>query len=343
VPEHCWAWASKRWLLDDGKTWHAFQQNLAVAPVTDIKVVRSDLAISTMGRSFWVLDNVTTLRQDDFLNTGDSALVFQPMDTIRYRNVYTGKSSNGVPDYPPPAVVIDYYIAPDNDGAVTLDILDADGTVVNSYTGSAQQPDEDEVATDMALSQAKVITDDTLANTPGMHRFRWNMQHAGAWHEDQEKAYRDGPLAKLGSYTVRLTVGDEVSEQEFKLVTDPRVLQQGTTIADINAQVDMQLEIVAMLSEARELEKRLSDEKDALEKKGDARTSIENARLEKVADLLPQIKTADYAYPQPMLTNQISYLFEMLNNADQAPGQEAEQRLQELRGQLRALVTAAAD
>jgi hypothetical protein len=118
------------------------------------------------------------------------------------------------------------------------------------------------------------------------------------------------------------------------------VLAQGTTVADINAQVDMQLQLVAMLSESRELEKRLDDEKEALDNKGGARSGTENARLEKLAELLPQIKTADYVYPQPMLTDQIDYLLEMISGADQAPGQEAADRLRDLRGQLRALADA---
>jgi hypothetical protein len=95
-----------------------------------------------------------------------------------------------------------------------------------------------------------------------------------------------------------------------------------------------------MLSESRELEKRLDDEKEALDNKGGARSGTENARLEKLAELLPQIKTADYVYPQPMLTDQIDYLLEMISGADQAPGQEAADRLRDLRGQLRALADA---
>jgi photosystem II stability/assembly factor-like uncharacterized protein len=80
--------------LDDGENWHEFQQNLAVTPVTDIKVIRDDLAISTMGRSFWVLDNISTLRQDAFQDAGSNAVVFKPKDTIRYRQVYRAEDDS---------------------------------------------------------------------------------------------------------------------------------------------------------------------------------------------------------------------------------------------------------
>ena len=56
--------------LDDGKNWHEFQQNLPITPITDLKIIRSDVAISTMGKSFWVLDNISTLRQEAFTGSG---------------------------------------------------------------------------------------------------------------------------------------------------------------------------------------------------------------------------------------------------------------------------------
>ena len=325
--------------LDDGGNWHEFQQNLAVTPVTDLKIVYGDLALSTMGRGFWVLDNVTTLRQDAFANSGDSAVVFRPKDTVRFRDVYDRVRNDDVPHYPPPAVIVDYYLPEGNDGDVRIDILDADGAIVNSYTAAEEGDAENGVETvaDMSMNRFTVISDESISAAAGMHRFRWDMKHTGAWHEEADERFRDGPLARPGRYTVRLTAGDDVSEQSFELETDPRVLAQGTTEADINAQVDMQLAIVAMLSEARQLQKSLSDEKTELDEMGNARSEAENARLAQVSATLEQLKDADGAYPQPVLVNQIDYLLNMISTADQAPGRDAEERLQDLRGQLTAL------
>lgn len=332
--------------LDDGENWHEFQQNLGVTPVTDIKVIRDDLAISTMGRSFWVLDNINTLRQDAFHSSDNTTAVFKPKDTIRYRNVYRSNDDDVVPHFPPPAAIIDYRLPEEVPETVRLDILDANGNIVNAYESVAESDDEgngNEAIEDMNLSQVRVITNESMPNEPGMNRFRWNMKHLGAWDEDEDDRYQNGPLAKPGIYTARLTAGGEVVETTFELLMDPRVLAQGTTVADVAAQVDMSLQLVELHSEARRLEKRLSDEQEELKDKGDAITDSEQQRLNQVNAVLADLKTSDEIYPQPMLTDQISYLYNMINTADQAPGKEAEDRYEALSNQLRRTTASAAE
>jgi len=316
--------------LDDGKTWKKFQQNLAVTPITDLKIIRGDLAVSTMGRSFWVLDNISTLRQNAFQLAGEEALLFKPKDTIRYRNVYSGQTANKVPDYPPPAVVIDYYLPEKNGGSVILEIFDAGGALVKTFEGNGAAGVTDEVVEDMDQSRVSVIADQSLSSEPGMNRFRWDMKHSGAWTEKEEDRYKNGPLVKPGAYTLKLRAGGVVSEQTFELVVDPRVLAQGTTLADINAQVDFELVVVSLLSDVRQFEKGVADESTQLESRSDELLPAEASRLLLVADVLDQVKTADVIYPQPMLTDQVAYLYEMVSNADQAPGIEAADRLADL-------------
>ncbi len=319
--------------LDDGESWHEFQQNLGVTPVTDLKVIRDDLAISTMGRSFWVLDNVSTLRQESFDDAADDVLLFSPKDTIRYRNVYRGRSENGVPDYPPPAAVIDYHLPGSSEGRVRLEILDASGALVNAYESTGEEDEgEDEIVEDMRLSQARVIMDQSLSSEPGMNRFRWNMSHLGSWAEDEDDRFKSGPLVRPGSYTVRLTANGSTVDQVLEIRVDPRVLQQGTTIEDIDEQVAFELVVVDLLSEVRQFEKTVAEEHDDLEGRSEDLSPEEASRLIVVADVLNQVKTADIIYPQPMLTNQVSYLYGMVNKADQAPGIEATDRLSELTG-----------
>ena len=316
--------------LDDGGTWQEFQQNLAVTPVTDIKVVRGDLAISTMGRSFWVLDNVTTLRQRSFDSAGESPLVFRPNDTIRYRNVYTGESANGVPDFPPPAAVIDYYLPEGFDGTVRLEIVDAAGDIVNAYESVAEDEEAEEtgniVEEDMASSRTIVIADQSLSAEPGMNRFRWDMTHFGAWDEDEEKRFRQGPIARPGDYTVRLLAGEEEADAELTLLADPRVLAQGTSLEDIGAQVAFQLIVVDLLSEVRQFEQEVAKEHEDLEGQSADLSEEEAARLLVVKDVLDQVRTADMIYPQPMLADQVLHLYQIVSGADQSPGVEAADR-----------------
>ena len=124
----------------------------------------------------------------------------------------------------------------------------------------------------------------------------------------------------------RLAVGDDLLEQSFDLIVDPRVLQQGTSLADISAQVDLSLQLVDLLSEARKLEIQLTQEQESLEGKGGSMSDTEQQRLSQIDSVLEELKTDDIIYPQPMLTAQVSYLYNMINTADQAPGQEAEDR-----------------
>ena len=93
--------------FDDGKAWKAFQQNLPVTPVTDIKVYRNNLALSTMGRSFWILDDISTLHSWEKSVEESITTLFKPRDTHRFRYRSFGRSD--VPDYPPSSVITVSY------------------------------------------------------------------------------------------------------------------------------------------------------------------------------------------------------------------------------------------
>ena len=327
--------------LDDGDTWHDFQQNLPVTPVTDIKIVRGDLAISTMGRSFWVLDNITTLQQDAINSLDSEPALFQPKTTIRYRRP-RGMPNTEVPDYPQPAVVIDYYLPENFSERLVMEILDDAGNVVNRFTNADEDSDDgpgEQALTDMGTNQTIFLVDDSLSTDAGLNRFRWTMRHFGAWHSNGDRRYQNGPMVKPGTYTVRLSAGDSTMEHAFELQVDPRVLAGGTTLADISAQVDLQLEITELLSSARRLEDELDTEQEELEEleTENGLSAQQQARLENVNAVLSALQTAEGIYMEPMLTAQISYLYNMINAADQAPGQEAEMRFTELNQQFQAL------
>ena len=327
--------------LDDGDTWHDFQQNLPVTPVTDIKIVRGDLAISTMGRSFWVLDNITTLQQDAINSLDSEPALFQPKTTIRYRRP-RGMPNTEVPDYPQPAVVIDYYLPRDFSERLVIQILDDAGNVVNRFTNADEDSDDgpdEQALTDMGTNQTIFLVDDSLSTDAGLNRFRWTMRHFGAWHSNEDRRYQNGPMVKPGTYTVRLSAGDSTMEHAFELQVDPRVLAGGTTLVDISAQVNLQLEITELLSSARRLEDELDTEQEELAEleTGNGLSDQQQARLENVNAVLAALQTAEGIYMEPMLTAQISYLYNMINAADQAPGQEAEARFAELSQQFQAL------
>jgi len=317
--------------LDDGENWHRFQQNLGVTPVTDLKVIRGDLAISTMGRSFWVLDNIATLRDPAFDTQGDDVMMFTPKDTIRYRNIHRDRSANGVPDYPPPAAIIDYYLPEGIETPIRLEILDASGALVNAYESKPGEGDTDiEIIEDMQLSQSRIVVNENLSAEAGTNRFRWDMTHFGAWDEDEDDRYTGGPLVRPGNYTIRLTAGGTTVSQVLTIVVDPRVTAQGTSLEDIDEQVAMQLVLTDLVSGVRQFQQTVENEQADLEKRSDDLTPDEAERLLLVTDVLNQVKDAEIIYPRPMLARQISFLLNMISGADQAPGVEAADRLTEL-------------
>ncbi len=324
--------------LDDGSHWQSFQQNLPVTPVTDLKLVRGDLVLSTMGRSFWVLDNITALRQAVVDTLGDEPVLFKPKDTIRYRRTYRGPSDDGaVPDYPTPAVVIDYFLPAQGPQTVSLEVLDDRGKLVNAFTtapddkseqssdadeggstqGAASSAEDDEAL--MRTGERRPVETKELTASPGWNRFRWTMRHAGAWHSDESKRYRRGPLVAPGSYTIRLTAGDASQEQTVELHLDPRVEKVGASADDVSVQLALQLQLVELLSEARRLEHELAEREEAED------------ITDQEAVQLARLRTEEGTYMRPMLVEQIAYLYGMLGRADQAPGRDATERFAALR------------
>ena len=301
--------------FDDGASWRSFRQNLPITPITDLKIVRGDLALSTMGRGFWVLDNIATLRQAPLPDLGDEAVLFEPADTVRYRQIHRDVDpAHGVPDYPAPAVEIDYYL-PEAVDDLRLEIVAADGRVVNAYRSGDPASESELPEVDMATGAVSFLPRASLKAGAGLHRFRWNMRHQGPWHESASRRFEGGPYAVPGGYRVRLSFDGRTLEQALTLVSDPRMAQGGVTLADVQAQSVLRLRIVDLLSEARRLAEDLEEARDtALEEAGDA-SAIEA--------LLTELVAADQIYPQPQLREQISYLYNMLGYADQAPGGEA--------------------
>jgi photosystem II stability/assembly factor-like uncharacterized protein len=312
--------------FNDGKTWNKFQQNLPVTPVTDLKIFRGDLVISTMGRGFWILDNITSLRQQQITNLKDAPLLFKPDTTIRYQ--YPNVSSRGFPNYPRTSVIIDYFIPEGHKGGIQLEILNTKKEAVSKMlSDSTQLKSIVKEVEDMQLSQMLRYVDNKLEEKPGLNRFEWDLRQKGAWVKDEKKRYKNGPMVAPGNYFVKLIVGEQTFEQAFEIVMDPRVEDQGISAADIETHLAMQNKVIDLLSDARKLEADLEKEAKSLK---DKKANDKVSRLEKVNAVLNQLKSDKGAYPKPMLVSQISYLLNVLGGADKLPGQEETERFKEL-------------
>ena len=161
-----------------------------------------------MGRSFWVLDNITTLQQNIIFSLDNEPALFQPKNTIRYRHY--GMPNTEIPNYPQPSVVIDYYLPEDFSESLLMEILDDAGNVVNRFTNKEDGLDDslsEQALTDMGTNQTIYLVDDSLSTNAGLNRFRWTMRHFGAWHTSEGRRYQNGPMVKPGTYPCDLLRG----------------------------------------------------------------------------------------------------------------------------------------
>jgi photosystem II stability/assembly factor-like uncharacterized protein len=314
--------------LNDGAQWQAFQQNLPVTPITDIKVFRQDLVISTMGRGFWIADDISPLHQMAEAEQAGQAFLFQPEDATRYR--YRSTRGSAVPAYPQAAVNIDYYLVERPDNPVQLDILDAKGKLIRTFSSAtpAQQMME---STSMATGFVTKLGTARLENEQGIHRFRWDMKHAGAWDEDSSRAYQNGPMVAPGRYRVRLKVDGREYTRSFNILPDPRL--EEIEQEDILAQEQLLLDIVEMESELKKTVSRLKEKMEEIN--GMMKDGKRNKRLrkeeEQLSRLYNELVTEEGIYMKPQLISQLRYLRSMLQRADQRPGKDAYRRFDQLK------------
>ena len=306
---------------DGGASWTPFQQNLPVTPITDLKVVGTDLVLSTMGRSFWILDDLTPLHEAP---PGDTAHLFAPRDEVRLR--FSGnpfrERSPADPEYPVPGPRFTYRL-PAAVAAARIEVRDENGELVRSFESGGPGP-ETRRAQAMRAPGMRTRGSASVPTGAGVHRFAWDMRHEGARDGEGRPSGR-GPLAAPGRYTVTLTAGETTATRDFRLRMDPRVVGEGWVTAEqVREQVTLALAARDALSEARMAAARLEAALEAAEAGGGV----------ELREIHEELVTPPVRYSQPMLVDQIGYLASNLDSADQPPGRDARERYEELRGQL---------
>ena len=193
--------------FDDGAHWQSFQLNLPATPVTDIKIYRKDLILSTMGRSFWVLDNLSLLHQLNGKIAKSESHLYAPRNAYR-RHSRMFRPTPTAPEYLPPGVMIDYYLGQEPAGEVKLEILDSNGNLVRAL--SSESPDLQLVNWEQFILQKEKMKragGSKLPNSAGAHRFFWDLRHAGTWNSEKNRVGRGGPMVSSGTYQAKLTAG----------------------------------------------------------------------------------------------------------------------------------------
>ena len=318
--------------FDDGVHWQSFQLDLPITPITDLRVHNQDLVVSTMGRSFWVLDDVTPLHEIDETLASAEVHLFQPRDAYRVRGGGRGRGgpASGRPQYPQLGASIDYYLGDDVGGEVTLEILDHEGRTVRGFTSTAGGYPYEEFQ-DMGAPQRGGTEEPRVATAAGMHRFVWDLQYPGGLADR-------GPLAVPGRFEVRLTVDGRSQTRSFDILMDPRVAADNVTLADLQEQFALNIRIRDAIIRGRLAVQDLESAKEATEagvESGRDAAERAMAALEELAEVEQALVTkTEGSYQTPMLVDQLSYLYSMTSGADQRPGRDAYERLQVLEQEL---------
>jgi photosystem II stability/assembly factor-like uncharacterized protein len=253
---------------DDGDHWNPLQQNLPVSPIHDLAVKADDLVVATHGRSFWVLDDISPLRELASGIGAESAHLFIPANALRVRR----SVNNDTPlppeepqgENPPAGAIIYYSLNGGTSGEVTLEILDHSGQVVRRYS-SNDQPRT--ARTPPPFPNYWLPKQEILSAEGGMHRFTWDLRYAPpaaggggyamAVANKQTEPGAQGPLVVPGGYRVRLTVAGKSYEQPLEVGPDPRVK---TTPQELAQQFDLAKRLYDRLQQAgqaiREVEQR---------------------------------------------------------------------------------------
>ncbi|MBW7932169.1 MAG: hypothetical protein H3C62_00880 [Gemmatimonadaceae bacterium] len=322
---------------DNGATWTSFQQNLPHTPITDLKVHQNDLVISTQGRAFWILDNLTALHQLGANTAGDVQL-FSPRDAIRARyagtfgGVESTRDAGADPQYPPSGAMIDYYLPTSYTGAVTLDFLDTKGNVVRSYTATDAAP---AAAAGGRFGGGAA----RLTKNAGMNRFIWDLSTTGPWTAGGAGGFGrggSGPTVVPGKYTVRLTTGT-AQTRPLTVRIDPRSAADGITLIDLQAQYDHNIKVRDLVGEVNKLVASLDEQRARLAKASGAAADTAKG----VADIRATVVMPPIRYSKPELQSQIQYLYGMTNGTDQKVGRDATTRYSQLRKELDATMAKA--
>jgi len=331
--------------IDDGGHWQPLKLNLPTVPIHDLAMHGDDLVVATHGRSFWVLDDITPLRQIEPASANAQIVLFKPETALRLHLPDQIDRRGPVGDDPPPGAIINYYFKESPKDEVKLEIFDKSGKLVRSLSSKEkkgfEQPPE-------WPDQVKEVT--TIPASAGMNRYAWNLRWEapvpipGAFYSDQGP---QGPIATPGEYTVKLIVGNQTQTQPLEIVMDPRV--KNVTADDLQKQFDLAMQVrdanqalhVAvnqvrtMRAELKAIQERFEDDPKLKALVGQA--GVLDKKMEPVEEQLIQVNMkgseANLAFPN-MLNEQLDSLAGIVQAGDSAPSKQEYEVFKMLRDKL---------
>jgi photosystem II stability/assembly factor-like uncharacterized protein len=255
--------------FDDGDDWQTMQLNLPACSVRDLVVHDNDVVIATHGRGFWILDNMSPLREIGEKTVKENVVLFRPATVVRMNPegfqgtpfpVEEPKAKN-----PPDGAAIDYYLKSAPEGEVTLEILK--GTqAVRKYSTKNPAPTAARGAQNIA--DVWIVTPPHFTAQAGMNRFAWDLRYGlrGGM----------GPRVVPGAYVVRLTAGGHSYTQPLKVIADPRSV---ATRLELTKQLELGLSILKAIEKAGDAEEELRTFRRQLGERRSAAAATSDAAL----------------------------------------------------------------
>lgn len=326
--------------FDDGKNWQSLQLNLPVVPVTDMRVHHNDLVVSTQGRGFWILDDLTPLHQIAAGTASDKqATLFKPRDTYRMKMEHSKAN-------PPNGALVFYYFPEEPKTEVTVEVSDSKGTLIQRFSSDHKPVPNPEFPYKI---MGEYDGDVMVPKKAGMNRFVWDLRYppvdfvegAIVW------GFLAGPKAAPGIYNVTIAAGDWKQTQSFRILKDPRVAAGDV---ELQQQFDMMWQIRNKLNDLyhgvkviRSVRQQAQDVVSRLESAGKDVATLKIAsdalskKLSAIEDELMQPRNQadqDTENFPTKLDNQLSYISIFLNDTDSAPTEGQRQRVGDLSGEI---------
>ncbi len=323
---------------DDGTSWRPLDLNMPTVAVVDLVVEGDDLVVGTLGRSIWVLDDLTPVREMSEEVAAAAAHLFAPRPAVRWRYASTPNGSrDGAGENPPAGAIVHYHLAEEPEGEVTLEVFDGAGRRVRRLSSVAETspfgPDDPDTRPD-----EKIEAD--LGTKPGVQRAAWDLAWEGAERIPGAKIDigdpYTGPLALPGEYTLRLTVEGETYERRLAVEPDPR---SPASSEDLAGWLDFALRVRDRMTEIARMAKTIRGLGEQLEERGgvlarEPRAADLIVLGGEIADRLRAIEErihnpeAEVAYDilagragGAKLLSRLSWLFEGLRDLDRPPTQ----------------------
>jgi hypothetical protein len=325
--------------FDDGDNWQPLQLNLPVTSVRDLVVHEDDLVIATFGRSFWVLDDVTPLRQIDSQVAAANSWLFRPGVAYRVRP----GTDQGTPvpmdealaANPPEGAIVDYYLKEKSRGPVQLELLDSEGRVVRQFA-SNDEPQKTKPS-DVPFPMNWVRDPQPLSNEAGMHRFVWDLRYAMSKNVRGSYFGPTGPWAVPGNYIVKLTANGKSSSQPLTIKMDPRVKNSQEALVrqfELSSSLAARLgEVSTALQQTNALRKQIEARKKEASGNAEVKQALE-ALEKKIEVALEPDSDADFMLfglavpkkehePLPKVAAALTGLLIIVESADTAPSVDA--------------------